>query len=100
MREAMTENWEQVQLVSALHCQPRRGMFENEIAILVGSNSEFLKESRSMTSWLDVERLYLVFRNSPRALPLKPLVHVGPSPMSLPRTHAISSIELKRTEYD
>jgi hypothetical protein len=42
IREAMTDIWEQVQLVSALHCQPRRGMFENEIAILVGSNSEFL----------------------------------------------------------
>jgi len=82
LRDAMAGIWEHVQLVSALHCQPRRGMFENEISILVGSNSEFLKESRSMTTWLDVERLYLVFRYSARALPLLPLVQVGPSPRS------------------
>ena len=55
-------------------------MFENEVAVLVGSNSEFLKESRAMPTWLDVDRLYLADRDSGHALLLLPLVHVGPSP--------------------
>ena len=48
----------------------------------MGSNSEFLKEARSMASWLDVDRLYLSGRNSGLALKLLPLVNVGPSPKS------------------
>lgn len=82
LREAMASGWRQVQLLRCLHCQPRRGAFDNEVALLVGSNSEFLKESRSMSSWLDVERLYLASRDSGRALLLLPLIQVGPSPAS------------------
>jgi hypothetical protein len=48
----------------------------------MGSNSEFLKETRSMGTWLDVERLYLSTKESRRALKLLPLVQVGPSPQS------------------
>jgi hypothetical protein len=70
------------QLVHALHCRPRRGLFENELALLVGSNSEFLKETRPMATWLDVERLYLCNRHTGQALKLLPLVQVGPSPLS------------------
>ena len=68
--------------IHALHCRPRRGVFENEVAVLVGSNSEFLNENRSMTAWLDVERLYLSRKDSGRALKLLPLVQIGPSPLS------------------
>jgi hypothetical protein len=82
LREAMSDGWQQVQLIRALHCLPRHGVFDNEVAILVGSNSEFLKESRSMSSWLDVERLYLASHGSGRALLLLPLLQVGPSPLS------------------
>ena len=57
-------------------------MFENEIAILMGSNSEFLKETRPMSTWLDVEQLYLARKDGGRALRLLPLVKVGPSPQS------------------
>jgi hypothetical protein len=46
----------------------KRGVFENEIAILMGSNSEFLKETRQMATWLDVERLYLSWKNYAGAL--------------------------------
>ena len=56
-REAMADTWSEVQLIDALHCRPRRGVFDNEVAILMGSNSEFLKETRPMSTWLDVERL-------------------------------------------
>lgn len=48
----------------------------------MGSNSEFLKETRSMATWLDVERLYLCHKESALALKLLPLIQVGPSPQS------------------
>lgn len=82
LREAMSDAWSRVQLIRALGCQPKRGVFDNEIAVMMGSNSEFLKDSRTMSTWLDVERLYLVSKDSGRALTLLPLVRVGPSPAS------------------
>ena len=82
LREAMAGTWSEVQLIHAMHCRPRRGVFDNEVAILMGSNSEFLKETRPMSTWLDVERLYLSKKDSGRALKLLPLVQVGSSPQS------------------
>jgi hypothetical protein len=82
LREAMSDVWSHVHLIRGLGSQPRRGVFENEIAVMMGSNSEFLKESRTMTIYLDVERLYLMPTDSGRALELLPLVQVGPSPAS------------------
>jgi hypothetical protein len=82
LRDAFADTWADIQLIQALHCRPRRGQFENEVAILMGSNNEFLKETRSMSTWLDVERLYLSKREAGRGLKLLPLVQVGPSPQS------------------
>ena len=82
LREIFTDAWVDTQLINALYCRPRSDCFENEIAVLMGSNSEFLKETRSMATWLDVERLYLSNKNSGGALLLLPLVQVGPSPQS------------------
>lgn len=82
LREAIADTWAEAQLIHALHCCPRRGVFENEVAVLMGSNNEFLKETRSMATWLDVERLYLSKKDSGRALKLIPLIQVGPSPQS------------------
>lgn len=82
LREAIADTWAETQLVYAIHCRPRQGVFENEVAVLMGSNSEFLKENRPMATWLDVERLYLSKKDSGRALKLLPLVRVGPSPQS------------------
>ena len=82
LREVFAEVWSQSQLIHAIHCRPRRGLFENEVALLMGSNSEFLKETRPMGTWLDVERLYLFNKGSGQALKLLPLVQVGPSPKS------------------
>ncbi len=48
----------------------------------MGSNSEFLKETRQMASWLNVERLYLSKKNYPGTLKLLPLLHIGPTPES------------------
>jgi hypothetical protein len=82
LREVFGNAWSDMQLISALHVRPRRGVFENEVAILIGSNSEFLKETRPMATWLDVERLYLSRRDSAVALKLLPLVRLGPTPES------------------
>lgn len=82
LREAIADTWTGTQLIHALLCRPRRGQFENEVAILMGSNNEFLKETRAMATWLDVERLYLSKKDSGRALKLLPLIQVGPSPKS------------------
>jgi len=80
LRQAMADVWDGSVIVNALHCRPRKGVFENEIAILKGSNSEFLKESRSMSTWLDVDSLYIINGDQGSALKLLPLVQVGPSP--------------------
>ena len=82
LRETMADAWLQNELISALHCRPRRNVFENEIALLMGSNSEFLKKTREMSMWLDVERLYVSNKEANRALKLLPLIRIGPSPQS------------------
>lgn len=81
-REETGDLWSNIKLVHAIHCRPRRGLFENEVAMLMGSNSEFLNETREMSTWLDVERLYLVSKDGRHALKLLPLVLVGPSQSS------------------
>lgn len=83
LREVIADTWAETQMIHALHCRPRRGEFENEVAVLMGSNNEFLKETRAMATWLDVERLYLLKRESGKALKLLPLIQVGPSPQSV-----------------
>jgi hypothetical protein len=82
LREAVADTWAETQLIHALHSRLRSGVYENEVSILMSSNSEFLKESRAMSICLDVERLYLAKKDSERALKLLPLVQVGPSPHS------------------
>jgi hypothetical protein len=72
LRDAMADGWSRSQLVQCLGCRPRRGVFENQVALLTGSNSEFLK----------VERLYLIPEEGERALLLLPLMQIGPSPES------------------
>lgn len=80
LRQAMADVWDSSLIVNALHCRPRKGMFENEIAILKGSNSEFLKESRAMSTWLDVDSLYIINGDQGNALKLLPLVQISASP--------------------
>ncbi|MDQ8145422.1 MAG: hypothetical protein P3A27_05055 [Gemmatimonadota bacterium] len=82
LREAFGDVWSTTQLIQAIYTRPRRGAFENEVAILNGSNSEFLKDTRRMDTFLDVERLYLATAGTGSALKLLPLVQVGPSPES------------------
>ena len=82
LRFAMSDLWDSAVVANALHCRPRKGVFENEMAIPWGSNSEFLKESRSMSTWLDVDSLYVVSGHQGDTLKLLPLIQVGASPES------------------
>jgi hypothetical protein len=82
LREVMADTWVETQLIRALHTVHRRGVFENEVAVLMGSNNEFLKETRAMAISMDVERIYLSSKRAVQALKLFPLVQIGPSPQS------------------
>ena len=82
LRQVTSDIWTETQMIRSLCCYPRQGVFENEVAILMGSNAEFLKETRVMANWLDVDRLYLSNKESGRALKLLPLIQVSSSPQS------------------
>ena len=82
LREVISDTWMETQMISAVHCRPRNNVFENEVTVLMGSNSEFLKETRVMATCLRVDRLYLSRKDSGRSLILLPLIQVGPSPKS------------------
>jgi len=78
----MADTWVETQLIRALHTVHRRGVFENEVAVLMGSNSEFLKETRPMAISMDIERIYLSCGRATKALKLLPLIQMGRSPQS------------------
>jgi hypothetical protein len=82
LRKVFGNIWNNSQLIYSRLCKPHNGVFDNEVAILMGSNSEFLKETRQLPTWLDTEHLYLVNKESGRVLRLLPLVQVGHSPQS------------------
>ena len=82
LRDAMADGWDRIEMIQCLNCKPRQVKCDNEVAVLVGSNNEFLKEVRPMSSWLYVDRLYMVSGKRDRALLLLPLLQIGPSPAS------------------
>ena len=82
LREVIADTWVETQMILASNCRPRRGVFETDVAVLMGSNSDFIKETRAMAMWLDVETLYLSKKDSSKALKLLPLIQVGASPQS------------------
>jgi hypothetical protein len=91
LRDAFSDIWTKTRLIRALHCVPSGGVFGNELMILMGSNSEFIKEMWPMATWLDVERIYLFSQGAPSALKLLPLVQISQS-------CAILRVQLKETE--
>ena len=80
LRGAMSDLWDSSVVVNALGCKRRKDVYENEIAILRGSNSEFLKEPREMLTCLDGTSLYIINGDQKRALKLLPLVRMDASP--------------------
>jgi hypothetical protein len=83
LREAIADTWTETQLIHLVRGDLHRGLWVNEIALLMGSNSPFLTETRSMSMPLEKDDLYLAPREGAgQALRLLPLVQVGPSPQS------------------
>lgn len=82
LRECMADAWTGTQLIRSLSCVMRQGVFDNDVAVLMGSNSEFLQASKATSTCLDTELIYLVSEGSSRALQLLPLMQIGPSPES------------------
>ena len=83
LKNAMVGVWDKTHLINAIHCKPRKNSFENEVAVLMGSNSEFLKEKRFMSEYLEVDTLYLASKNYSKALRLLPFIQIGSSPPSV-----------------
>ena len=82
LRGVIADTWVDTQLVHGLHCRLRRDLYENEVGILMGSNTPFITAQRTTVTALDVEHLYLLKEDSTRALKLIPLIQVGSSPQS------------------
>lgn len=82
LRGVIADTWVETQLVHGLHCRLRRDLYENEVGILMGSNTPFITSQRTTVTALDVEHLYLLKEDSTRALKLIPLIQIGPSPQS------------------
>ena len=82
LRGVIADTWGDTQLVRGLHCRLRRDLYENEVGILMGSNTPFITAQRTTVTALDVEHLYLLKEDSTRALKLIPLIQVGSSPQS------------------
>lgn len=80
LRNIMSDIWTEVELIHSPYFEQNFDVFESEVTILMGSNSEFLREKRSMYTSLDKNFLYLSKKDEPRALRLIPLVQFGPSP--------------------
>ena len=82
LRKCMADAWTGTQLIRSLSCVMRNGVYDNDVAVLMGSNSEFLQASKATSTCLDTELIYLVSEGSSRALQLLPLMQIGPSPES------------------
>ncbi len=82
LQEIFADLWEDTFLIMPLNVKPRKGSFDNEIAILKGSNSIFNKEVWNMASWLDLERLYLHKKGHTKPLELLPFIKMESSPES------------------
>ena len=98
LRDVVADTWAETQLIHAVHSRLCGGVYDNEISILMGSNSEFLKEARAMSMCLDVERLYLAKKDSKRCLSFFLLSKLGRR-LNQRRTHAISLTVWSQTAH-
>jgi hypothetical protein len=80
LRGAVADTWAETQLIHGLHCRLRRDLYENEVGVLMGSNTPFITGQRTTVTALDVEHLYLLQKDSTRALKLLPLIGCVPAP--------------------
>jgi hypothetical protein len=82
LRNILSDVWAGARLVHPIRGVKRKGIFENELQILMGSNSPFLSAWLPMATLLDSERIHIVSEGASFGLTLLPLVHIGSSPLS------------------
>ena len=80
LKSVMNVVWEEVLLVKSNVCQPKKGGTENEISVLMGSNSQFLSQKIITSEPLFTDSLYIFNKGHTRGLKLLPLITFGASP--------------------
>jgi len=81
-REFTGDLWDHYYLVLPVLSQHYRGLCENDVKVLIGSNSGFLQETLTLPTHLDKNFLYLVRKDSNKVLTLLPLLRVEFFPQS------------------
>jgi len=80
LREVFQRRWNSYELVQPRNCMFRRGIFENEVARLLGPRTPFEIVQRDTSIPLEAGALYLLSAFEARGLRLLPLVKVMPAP--------------------
>lgn len=78
LRNIIADIWSEIELIQSSYCVLKCGVFENTVTVLMGNNSAFLNEKRSLATCLDTNCLYLLKKGEFLALELIPLVQFGP----------------------
>jgi hypothetical protein len=80
IREIFQRKWSSYELVQPQNCQFRGGIFENEVARLLGPRTPFEIVQRDTSTPLETGALYLLSSYEARGLRLLPLVKIMPAP--------------------
>ena len=80
IREIFQRKWSSYELVQPQNCQVRSGIFENEVARLLGPRTPFEIVQRDTSTPLETGALYLLSSYEARGLRLLPLVKIMPAP--------------------
>ena len=83
LRSLMGDLWEETELLTCESMKKKGEEYKNEVLVLMGSNSEFKSETRSMAMPLDEDILYLHSKRNTQSLPLLPLIRMGSPPSSV-----------------
>lgn len=73
--------WKSAKLIQPVAGRDMETYHENEVRLLVGSNSQFVTDTITTGSSLPTTRLYLISGDQPQALKLEPLVRMDASPV-------------------
>ena len=80
IREVFQRKWNSYELVQPQNCRFRGGIFENEVARLLGPRTPFEIVQRDTSTPLETGALYLLSSYETRGLRLLPLVKITPAP--------------------
>lgn len=81
LRVCFSSVWKSTRLIQPVVARDMETYHENEVRLLVGSNSQFVTETIITGSSLPTTRLYLVSGEETQALKLEPLVRMDATPV-------------------